>query len=55
MSAKAAAYPVRGRNSMICMTRTGRLMKPTKKLGRTAEKNTLNGILARNKFAPEKV
>jgi hypothetical protein len=55
MSAKAVAYPARGRNSMIYMTRTGQPMKPTKKLGRTAEKNTLNGILARNKFAPEKV
>jgi len=55
MFAKAAVYLVQGRNSMICMTKTGQLMKPTKKLGRTAEKNTLNGILARNKFAPEKV
>ncbi len=30
-------------------------MKPRKKLDRTAEKNTLNGILAKNKFATEKV
>jgi hypothetical protein len=40
MSAKAVAYPAQGRNSMICMIRIGQLKKPTKKLGRTAEKNT---------------
>jgi hypothetical protein len=50
MSAKAAVYPVQGRNSMTYMTRTGQQMKPTMKLDRTAEKNTLNGILARNKL-----
>jgi hypothetical protein len=55
MFAKAVVYLVQGKNSMICMTRTGQQTKPTKKSGRTAEKNTLNGILARNNFAPEKV
>ena len=44
MSAKAAAYPVQGRNSTTYMTRTGQPMKQRKKLDRTAEKNTLNGI-----------
>jgi hypothetical protein len=48
MSAKAVAYPVQDRNSMTCMTRTGQQMKPKKKLDKTAEKNTLNGILAKN-------
>jgi hypothetical protein len=37
------------------MTRIGQPMKQTKKLDRTAEKNTSNGILAKNKIAPEKV
>jgi hypothetical protein len=44
MSAKAAVYPAQGRNSMIYMTRIDPLMKQMKKLDRTAEKNTLNGI-----------
>jgi hypothetical protein len=48
MSAKAVAYPVQDRSSMTCMTRTGQQMKPKKKLDKTAEKNTLNGILAKN-------
>ena len=51
MSAKAVAYPVQDRNSTTYMTRTDQPMKPRKKLDRTAEKNTLNGILAKNKFA----
>ena len=51
MSAKAAVYPVQDRNSMTYMTRTDQLMKLRKKLDRTAEKNTLNGILAKNKIA----
>ncbi len=49
MSAKAAVYPAQGRNSMTYMTRIDQLMKLMKKLDRTAEKNTLNGILAKNK------
>jgi hypothetical protein len=48
MSAKAVAYPVQDRNSMTCMTRTDQHMKPKKKLDKTAEKNTLNGTLAKN-------
>ena len=48
MSAKVVAYPVQDRNSMTCMTRTGQQMKPKKKSDKTAEKNTLNGILAKN-------
>jgi len=44
MSAKAAVYPAQGRNSTTYMTRTDPLMKQRKKLDRTAEKNTLNGI-----------
>jgi hypothetical protein len=44
MSAKAAVYPAQGRNSMIYMTKIDLLMKQKKRLGRTAEKNTLNGI-----------
>ncbi len=48
MSAKAVAYPVQDRNSMTCMTRTDQQMKPKKKSDKTAEKNTLNGILAKN-------
>ncbi len=55
MSAKAVAYLVQGKNSMICMTRTDPPMKLRKKLDRTAEKNTLNGILAKNKIAQKKV
>jgi hypothetical protein len=52
MSAKVAAYRVRVRNSMICMIRTGRLMKLPKKSVKTAEKNTSNGTLAKNKAVP---
>jgi hypothetical protein len=48
MSAKAVAYPVQDRNSMTYMTRIGQQMKLKKKLDKTAEKNTLNGILAKN-------
>jgi hypothetical protein len=48
MSAKAVAYPAQGRNSMTCMTRIGQQMKPKKKSDKTAEKSTLNGILAKN-------
>jgi hypothetical protein len=33
------------------MTRTDLPMKPLKKLGKTAEKNILNGILAKNRIA----
>ncbi len=51
MFAKAVAYPVQDRNSMTCTTRTDQLMKLRKKLDKTAEKNTLNGILAKNKIA----
>jgi len=50
MSAKAAVYSAQDKNSMTYMTRTDPLMKPKKKLDRTAEKNTLNGILAKNRF-----
>ena len=50
MFAKAAVYPVQGRNSTIYTTRTDQLMKLRKKLDKTAEKNTLNGILAKNKM-----
>ncbi len=35
---------------MTYMTRTGPPMKLTMKLDRTAEKNTSNGILAKNKI-----
>jgi hypothetical protein len=52
MSAKVAAYLVQGRNSMTCMTRTGQLTKLRKKNVRTAEKNTSNGTLAKNKAVP---
>jgi hypothetical protein len=48
MSARVAAYPVQDRNSTICTTRTGQLMKLRKKLDKAAEKNTLSGILAKN-------
>ncbi len=50
MSAKAVAYPVQDRNSTTYMTRIGQPMKLTKKSDRTAEKNTSNGILAKNKI-----
>jgi hypothetical protein len=40
MSAKAAAYPVQGRNLTIYMTRTGQPKRPRKKLDRPAVKNT---------------
>jgi hypothetical protein len=49
MSAKAAVYPVQGKNSMIYMTKTDQAKKLRKKSERTAEKNTSNGILAKNK------
>jgi Tfp pilus assembly protein PilF len=49
MSAKAVAYPVQDRNSMTCTTKTGQPKKLRKKLDRTAEKNTSNGTLAKNK------
>jgi hypothetical protein len=49
MCAKAAVYPAQGRSSTTCMTRTDPLMKTKKKLDRTAEKNTLNGISAKNR------
>jgi hypothetical protein len=49
MSAKAVAYPVQDRNSTTYTTRTDLRMKPRKKLDKPAEKNTLNGILAKNK------
>jgi hypothetical protein len=49
MSARAAAYPVQGKNSTTCMTRTGQRRKPMKKLGKPAVKNTSNGTLAKNK------
>jgi len=52
MSAKAAAYLVQGRNSTIYMTRTGQLLNLPKKSVRTAEKNTLNGTLAKNRAVP---
>ena len=55
MSAKAAVYPVQGKNSMTYMTKTDQQMKARKKLDRTAEKNTSNGILAKNKIATKKV
>jgi hypothetical protein len=51
MSVKAVVYPVQGRNLMICMTRTGPPMNLRPKLERAAEKNTLNGISAKNKLA----
>jgi hypothetical protein len=54
MSAKAVAYRVQGRNSMTCMTRTGQPKKARKKSNKTAEKNTSNGILAKNKTFPER-
>ncbi len=54
MSAKAVVCPVQGRNSMTCTTRTGPLTRLRKKLDKAAEKNTLNGILAKNKL-PKKV
>jgi hypothetical protein len=50
MSAKAAAYRVQGKNSTTYMTKTVRLKKLKKKSDRTAEKNTSNGILAKNKL-----
>jgi hypothetical protein len=40
MFAKAAAYPVQGKNSTTYTTRTDQPKKLRKKLGRTAEKNT---------------
>jgi hypothetical protein len=54
MSAKAAVYPVQGRNSTTYMTRTGQLKRLKRKSDRTAEKNTSNGILAKNKTIPER-
>jgi hypothetical protein len=54
MSVKAVVYPVQGKNSMTCMIRTGQTMRPRKKSDRTAEKNTLNGTLAKNKTFPER-
>jgi len=48
MSAKAAACPVRGKNSTTCMIRIGQQLKLRQKSERTAEKNTLNGTLAKN-------
>jgi len=36
------------------MTRTGQLMKLQRKNARTAEKNTLNGTLVKNKAVPER-
>ncbi len=40
MSAKVAAYPVQGKNSMTYMTKIGQHTKPRKKQNRTAKKNT---------------
>ena len=54
MSAKAAC-PVQGKNSMIYMTKTDLPKKLRKKSERAAEKNTSNGILAKNKPMVEKV
>ncbi len=54
MSVKAAAYLVQGRNSTTYMTRTDQPKKPRKKSGRTAEKNTSNGTLAKNKLPPKR-
>jgi hypothetical protein len=50
MSARVAAYPVRDRNSTIYTTRTDPLRKLRKKLDKAAGKNTLSGILAKNKM-----
>jgi len=51
MSAKAAAYHAQVKNSMITRTKTGLMTRQKRKLDRIAEKNTSNGILARNKLA----
>ncbi len=50
MFARVAGYPVQVRNSTIYTTRTDQLMKLRKKLDKAAEKNTLSGILAKNKM-----
>jgi hypothetical protein len=51
MSVKAVVYPVQGRNLMICTTRTDPPLNLRMKLERAAEKNTSNGILAKNNLA----
>jgi hypothetical protein len=53
MSAKVAAYPAQDRNSMTCMTRTDQPKKLRKKTDRTAERNTSNGTLAKNRTFPK--
>ena len=53
MSAKAVAYPVQGKNSTTYMTKTDQTEKLKRKSDRTAEKNTSNGILAKNKLPPK--
>ena len=40
MSAKAVVCPAQGKNSMICMIRTGHPVRPRKKSERAAEKTT---------------
>jgi hypothetical protein len=54
MSAKAAVYLAQGRNLTTFTTRTGHPKKTRKKNARTAEKNTSNGILVKNKAVPER-
>ena len=50
MFAKAAVYHALGKNSMTTETKIGQPKKQPKKRKKTAEKNTSNGILAKNKM-----
>jgi len=51
MSAKAVAYHVPAKNSTIYTTKTDQPKRQMTKSERAAEKNTSNGILAKNKTA----
>ncbi len=55
MSAKAVAYPAPDKNSTTCTTKIDLQTKLRKKLGRTAEKNTLSGISARSSLVPNEI
>jgi hypothetical protein len=53
MFARAAAYRVQGKNSTTCTTRTDLNKKLKLRNEKPAEKNTSNGILAKNKLPPK--
>ena len=47
MSAKAAVYPVQGKNSMICMTRTGQHDETEEEVRQNRRKEYLKWYLSK--------